>query len=360
MLRRCTGSPCSPSTRSSPSTSRSRRRSSAMPTSATATTCASAPSGRGLSRPRAASRSWPPTGSTRCARPTRSWSPGSRRPPPSATRPCSTRSAPPTAAARAWSRSAPAPSCSPPPACSTGRRATTHWRHAAELQALHPEVEVDSKVLYVDEGRMLTSAGVAAGIDLCLHVVARDHGAERANAIARRMVVAPHRGGGQAQFVERALPPDSGGLDATRAWMLEHLDQPLTVAAMARHAVAASARSPATSAPRPAPPRCAGCTSSASCTPAGCSRRATCRSRTSRRAAASAPRPRCASTSPAPSTPRPPPTAGRSAPPKGGQTPLGFAPRLAANCGYFADPAGARGVRPPLVLVYGNRQELFS
>jgi transcriptional regulator GlxA family with amidase domain len=99
-------------------------------------------------------------------------------------------------------------------------------------------VEVDPHVLYVDDGRILTSAGVAAGIDLCLHLVARDHGAAAANAIARRMVVAPHRGGGQAQFVERALPERSDdGLGATRAWMLERLQRPLTVAEMARHAV---------------------------------------------------------------------------------------------------------------------------
>jgi transcriptional regulator GlxA family with amidase domain len=118
-----------------------------------------------------------------------------------------------------------------------GRRATTHWRHAAELQARYPAVQVDPRVLYLDEGRILTSAGVAAGIDLCLHVVARDHGVAHANAIARRMVVAPHRGGGQAQFVDRALPPATGdGLEATRAWMLERLEQPLTVSAMARHA----------------------------------------------------------------------------------------------------------------------------
>jgi transcriptional regulator GlxA family with amidase domain len=119
-----------------------------------------------------------------------------------------------------------------------GRRVATHWRHAAELQALHPELQVDSKVLYVDDGRVLTSAGVAAGIDLCLHVVARDHGAERANAIGRRMIMAPHRAGGQAQFIERPLPhDDGGGLVATRAWMLENLDRPLTVAQMARHAL---------------------------------------------------------------------------------------------------------------------------
>ena len=119
-----------------------------------------------------------------------------------------------------------------------GRRATTHWRHAADLQQRYPAVEVDPSVLYVDDDRVLTSAGVAAGIDLCLYVVARDHGAAVANAIARRMVVAPHRGGGQAQFVERALPERTdAGLGATRTWMLERLGQPLTVAEMARHAV---------------------------------------------------------------------------------------------------------------------------
>jgi transcriptional regulator GlxA family with amidase domain len=118
-----------------------------------------------------------------------------------------------------------------------GRRATTHWRDAAALRARYPAVDVDPDVLYVDEGRILTSAGVAAGIDLCLHVVARDHGADAAAAVARRMVVAPHRGGGQAQFVERALPPTSGdGLASTREWMLERLDEPLTVREMARHA----------------------------------------------------------------------------------------------------------------------------
>jgi transcriptional regulator GlxA family with amidase domain len=119
-----------------------------------------------------------------------------------------------------------------------GRRATTHWRHTGELRARHPEIDLDPGVLYVDEGRILTSAGVAAGIDLCLHLVARDHGTAAANAIARRMVVAPQRGGGQAQFVERAVPePADGGLGATRTWMLERLEQPLTVAEMARHAV---------------------------------------------------------------------------------------------------------------------------
>jgi transcriptional regulator GlxA family with amidase domain len=118
-----------------------------------------------------------------------------------------------------------------------GHRVATHWRDAPALQARHPELEVDADRLYIDEGRVLTSAGVAAGIDLCLHVVRRDHGAGVANAVARRMVVAPHRAGGQAQFVERAVPATADtGLSATRAWMLDHLDRPIPIADMARHA----------------------------------------------------------------------------------------------------------------------------
>jgi AraC family transcriptional activator FtrA len=119
-----------------------------------------------------------------------------------------------------------------------GRRATTHWGYAGHLAEQFPAVEVDPGVLYVDEGDVLTSAGVAAGIDLCLHIVRRDHGAEVAARVARRIVVAPHRDGGQAQFVDRPLPPGEGddGLAPTRAWALEHLDRPLDVAALARHA----------------------------------------------------------------------------------------------------------------------------
>jgi transcriptional regulator GlxA family with amidase domain len=118
-----------------------------------------------------------------------------------------------------------------------GRRATTHWRYAARLAREFPLVDVDPDVLYIDEGDVLTSAGVAAGIDLCLHLVRRDHGAAVANAVARRMVVAAHRDGGQAQFVERPLPASIGGsLEPTRAWMEERLDEPLTVEKMARHA----------------------------------------------------------------------------------------------------------------------------
>jgi transcriptional regulator GlxA family with amidase domain len=118
-----------------------------------------------------------------------------------------------------------------------GRRATTHWAHAAHMAERYPAVTVDPGVLYVDEGQVLTSAGVAAGIDLCLHLVRRDHGAEVANAVARRIVVAPHRDGGQAQFVEAPLPVvEDRGLEATRAWAARRLREPLTVAALARHA----------------------------------------------------------------------------------------------------------------------------
>jgi transcriptional regulator GlxA family with amidase domain len=112
-----------------------------------------------------------------------------------------------------------------------GRRATTHWMYTDELARRYPSIEVDPRVLYVDEGDVMTSAGTAAGIDLCLHVVRLDHGAEVANAVARRMVVPPHRDGGQAQFVEAPVPPSAGDdpLATTLGWMLEHLDQPLSV-----------------------------------------------------------------------------------------------------------------------------------
>jgi transcriptional regulator GlxA family with amidase domain len=118
-----------------------------------------------------------------------------------------------------------------------GRRATTHWRYAARLAEAYPQATVDPDVLYVDEGDLLTSAGVAAGIDLCLHLLRRDHGVDAANAAARQTVVAPHRSGGQAQFIERAVPPaGDDGLEATRAWALQRLEQPLTVTQLARHA----------------------------------------------------------------------------------------------------------------------------
>ena len=118
-----------------------------------------------------------------------------------------------------------------------GRRATTHWRHAAALARAHPAVTVEPDVLFVDEGDVLTSAGVAAGIDLCLHIIRTDLGAMAANRRARAMVAAPHRGGGQAQFIDRpALPGRTGALDELRAWVLGHLDEPISVDGMARRA----------------------------------------------------------------------------------------------------------------------------
>jgi transcriptional regulator GlxA family with amidase domain len=118
-----------------------------------------------------------------------------------------------------------------------GRRATTHWRDAGELARRHPRVTVDPDVLFVDEGDVLTSAGVASGLDLCLHILRRDHGAALAARIARRIVVPPHREGGQAQYVERPVPSHAhGSLAATRAWALERLHEPLTVADLAGHA----------------------------------------------------------------------------------------------------------------------------
>jgi AraC family transcriptional activator FtrA len=119
-----------------------------------------------------------------------------------------------------------------------GRPATTHWRHADELARRYPRVRVDPAVLYVDDGNVLTSAGSAAAIDLCLHVVALDFGAEVANAVARRMVVAPHRDGGQAQFIETPLTgvqPDDGFAD-TLLWVQAHLHEPVSVEALAHRA----------------------------------------------------------------------------------------------------------------------------
>ncbi|WP_189174709.1 helix-turn-helix domain-containing protein [Streptomyces lasiicapitis] len=118
-----------------------------------------------------------------------------------------------------------------------GKRATTHWAHTAELASRFPRVEVDADVLYVDNGSVLTSAGKAAALDLCLHLVRSDHGSSVANAVARRLVVPPHRAGGQAQFVAAPVPARSDHpLTALLAWVIERLDQPLTVEDLAREA----------------------------------------------------------------------------------------------------------------------------
>ncbi|MFD9459942.1 GlxA family transcriptional regulator [Streptomyces sp. NPDC060027] len=115
-----------------------------------------------------------------------------------------------------------------------GRPATTHWMHAEHFQELFPQIRVDADVLFIDDGDVLTSAGVAAGIDLCLHLVRRDHGAVVANEVARRTVVPPHRDGGQAQYIQRPVPEaQSAGTTAARAWALGRLHEPIQLRDMA-------------------------------------------------------------------------------------------------------------------------------
>ncbi|WP_284745717.1 helix-turn-helix domain-containing protein [Amycolatopsis sp. RTGN1] len=118
-----------------------------------------------------------------------------------------------------------------------GLRATTHWAHTGVLAARFPQVTVDPDVLYVDNGSVLTSAGKAAAMDLCLHLVRADHGPAAANAVARRLVVPPHRAGGQAQYVSAPVPArDDHPLAALLPWITARLDQPLTVEDLARQA----------------------------------------------------------------------------------------------------------------------------
>lgn len=123
-----------------------------------------------------------------------------------------------------------------------GLRATTHWLHVDELTRGHPRVQVDPDVLYVDAGQVLTSAGTAAAIDLSLHIVRNDHGATVANEIARRMLVPPHRDGGQAQFLPAPVPPDVDGheLAEVMRWMHDNLDRQLRVEELARRAAVSS------------------------------------------------------------------------------------------------------------------------
>lgn len=118
-----------------------------------------------------------------------------------------------------------------------GKRATTHWLYSAALAARYPRVTVEPDVLFVDEGQILTSAGSAAGIDLCLHIVRRDYGADVASVVARRMVMAPQRDGGQAQYVPAVVPPTpESNLAPLLEWIQRHLAQPLTVAQLAKRA----------------------------------------------------------------------------------------------------------------------------
>ncbi|MEU4087449.1 helix-turn-helix domain-containing protein [Streptomyces aureus] len=118
-----------------------------------------------------------------------------------------------------------------------GRRATTHWAHTRALAARYPRIDVDPEVLYVDDDGVLTSAGKAAAMDLCLHLVRLDHGSSVANTVARNLVVPPHRDGGQAQFVSTPVPaPGQHPLADLLPWVVERLDRPLTVEDLARRA----------------------------------------------------------------------------------------------------------------------------
>ncbi|WP_103884199.1 GlxA family transcriptional regulator [Actinacidiphila yanglinensis] len=118
-----------------------------------------------------------------------------------------------------------------------GRHATTYWAYTGQFAEKYPDVLVQPDVLYVQDGRILTSSGYAAGIDLCLHLVRTDYGAAVANAVARLALVAPVRPGGQAQFTDTPLPAETGtSLAETRAWAMTRLDQPLTLTDLARHA----------------------------------------------------------------------------------------------------------------------------
>ena len=118
-----------------------------------------------------------------------------------------------------------------------GRRATTHWQLADEFRRMFPRVDLDPDVLFVDDHPFLTSAGAASGVDICLHLVRKDHGSRLANSVARRCVVPPFRDGGQAQYIEQPVPEQGAASTAgTRAWALERLDEPLTLADLSGHA----------------------------------------------------------------------------------------------------------------------------
>lgn len=119
-----------------------------------------------------------------------------------------------------------------------GRRASTHWVFMDDMAALYPRVQLQRDVLYVQDGTLLTSAGTAAAIDCCLHLLRQDHGAEVASRVARRMVVAPHRQGGQAQYIEQPLPTRFGDdrLAAVLEWALFHLAEPIAIDTLAERA----------------------------------------------------------------------------------------------------------------------------
>ncbi|GAB2728423.1 GlxA family transcriptional regulator [Nocardia thraciensis] len=118
-----------------------------------------------------------------------------------------------------------------------GRRATTHWSFADDFRRLYPRVRLDENLLFVEDGNICTAAGLAAGLDLCLHLLRSDHNSEVANQAARYCVVPPWREGGQSQYIDRHIPEDgSDGTAPTRAWALRHLERDLGLAALSAHA----------------------------------------------------------------------------------------------------------------------------
>jgi AraC family transcriptional activator FtrA len=117
-----------------------------------------------------------------------------------------------------------------------GKRATAHWRDTARLAERFPKITVEPNVLYVDEGRVMTSAGSAAGLDLCLHIIRKDYGADIANRVAKRLLVPPHRDGGQAQYVAEPARTDVSGLAPLLAWAQSNLHRNLTLRMLARQA----------------------------------------------------------------------------------------------------------------------------
>ena len=118
-----------------------------------------------------------------------------------------------------------------------GRRVAAHWAHAEPLMRRHPSLRVDARVLYVDDGDIMSSAGRAAGLDLCIHIVRKDFGPEIANDVARRLVIPAHREGGQAQFIQSPVVLAEGDpLAELRAWMRGHLDRDLTIESLAAKA----------------------------------------------------------------------------------------------------------------------------
>lgn len=117
-----------------------------------------------------------------------------------------------------------------------GRRCTTHWMYTDRLAAENPSAHVDPDSLYVEDGRIITSAGTSAGIDACLFLVRREHGTRAATQIARRMVVPPHRDGGQAQYIDHPLPAAADSLAGLLEWMLDHITEDLTVPDLAARA----------------------------------------------------------------------------------------------------------------------------